>query len=110
MSVKKIAPAAGNDERKEQRTKHPIRSLAPSPRPDKTVAPAVHKATDGRRRSYRACSIKRSRRTKDDIDTIKAAISEVLAADHPQTVRQVFYPNWSPVTWSRRPRRPTSRR
>ena len=43
------------------------------------------------RRVYRACPIKRSRRTKDDIDAIKTAIREVLKNDHPQTVRQVFY-------------------
>ena len=44
-----------------------------------------------RRRIYRACSIKRSRRTRDDITAIKVAIKDVLSADHPQTVRQVFY-------------------
>ncbi len=43
------------------------------------------------RRTYPACPIKRSRRTRDDITTIKDAIKEVLANDHPQTVRQVFY-------------------
>ncbi len=43
------------------------------------------------RRVYRACPIKRPRRTKDDIDAIKTAIKDVLKADHPQTVRQIFY-------------------
>jgi hypothetical protein len=43
------------------------------------------------RRSYRACPIKRSRRTKADIDEIKGAIIAVLGADNPMTVRQVFY-------------------
>ena len=42
-------------------------------------------------RAYRACPIKRPRRTRDDIAAIKDAIKEVLADDHPQTVRQVFY-------------------
>jgi hypothetical protein len=41
--------------------------------------------------TYGACSIKRDRRTKADIDGVKAAIREVLEADHPMTVRQVFY-------------------
>jgi hypothetical protein len=40
--------------------------------------------------SYRACSI-RGRRTKAEVAAIREAISAVLAADHPQTVRQVFY-------------------
>jgi hypothetical protein len=39
---------------------------------------------------YRACSI-RERRTKDEIEAIRAAIIAILKADHPQTVRQVFY-------------------
>jgi hypothetical protein len=34
---------------------------------------------------------KRFRRTKDAIRTISDAIVELLEADHPQTVRQVFY-------------------
>jgi hypothetical protein len=42
------------------------------------------------REAYRACSIRR-RRSKDDIAAIRAAIIEILEADHPQTVRQVFY-------------------
>jgi hypothetical protein len=37
---------------------------------------------------YRACP---TRRTKEDIDAIKVAIKAILKADHPQTVRQVFY-------------------
>jgi hypothetical protein len=40
---------------------------------------------------YRACSIKRSRRTKAETGAIRGAIKAILAADHPQTVRQVFY-------------------
>jgi hypothetical protein len=43
----------------------------------------------GGRRSYRACSTKR--RTRAEIDNIKATIRAVLKADHPMTVRQVFY-------------------
>jgi hypothetical protein len=44
-----------------------------------------------RPRSYRACSIKRDRRTKAEIDDIKAAIVAALKGDRPMTVRQVFY-------------------
>jgi hypothetical protein len=44
-----------------------------------------------RRQIYRACPIKRPRRTRDDIVAIKDAIKEVLAHDHPQSVRQIFY-------------------
>jgi hypothetical protein len=40
--------------------------------------------------SYQACSI-RERRTKAEVEVIRQAIAAVLAADHPQTVRQVFY-------------------
>jgi hypothetical protein len=40
---------------------------------------------------YRACPITRSRRTKAEIDEIRNAIVDVLQADHPMTVRQVFY-------------------
>jgi hypothetical protein len=40
------------------------------------------------RRTYGACSTKR---TKADMDGLRAAIVDVLKADHPQTVRQVFY-------------------
>jgi hypothetical protein len=40
---------------------------------------------------YRACSIKRDRRTKADVQAIRETIKSILAADHPQTVRQVFY-------------------
>src|SRR5262245_18521889 len=44
-----------------------------------------------RRRSYRASSRERRRRSKADIDEIKATIIEVLRADNPMAVRQVFY-------------------
>jgi hypothetical protein len=44
-----------------------------------------------RKRSYRACPIKRDRRTRAEIDDIKAAIVAALKGDHPMTVRQVFY-------------------
>jgi hypothetical protein len=40
--------------------------------------------------SYRASSI-RERRTKTEVEVIREAIAAVLKADHPQTVRQVFY-------------------
>jgi hypothetical protein len=39
----------------------------------------------------RHCPIKRPRRTRAEIDKIKKAIVTVLKADHPMTVRQVFY-------------------
>jgi hypothetical protein len=43
------------------------------------------------KRSYRACSTKRSRRTKADISAIRTAIHDVIEDDPPMTVRQVFY-------------------
>jgi hypothetical protein len=42
-----------------------------------------------RRSYYRACST--SRRSSGEIDEIRAAIKGLLKADHPMTVRQVFY-------------------
>ncbi len=45
----------------------------------------------GRRLIEHARYKSRPRRTRDDIVAIKDAIKEVLASDHPQTVRQVFY-------------------
>jgi len=41
--------------------------------------------------TYTACPIKRDRRTAVEIDAIRAAIKATLTADHPMTVRQVFY-------------------
>jgi hypothetical protein len=41
--------------------------------------------------TYETCPIKRPRRTKAEIDNIKTAIKTILKADHPMTVRQVFY-------------------
>ena len=41
--------------------------------------------------AYRASPIKRGRRTRTEIDSIKAAIVAALEADAPMTVRQVFY-------------------
>src|SRR4029077_12412774 len=46
--------------------------------------------TRAAKKSYRACSI-RERRTKDEIEAIRKKICAILKADHPQTVRQVFY-------------------
>jgi hypothetical protein len=40
---------------------------------------------------YSASPIKRFRRTKAAVTTIRESIREVLSQDHPQTVRQVFY-------------------
>lgn len=41
--------------------------------------------------TYEACSIKRTRRTKAAIGDLKEIIYDVVEADHPMTVRQVFY-------------------
>jgi len=40
---------------------------------------------------YRPRSIKRSRRSRADIDAIREAIVEILGEHSPMTVRQVFY-------------------
>jgi hypothetical protein len=40
---------------------------------------------------YSASPIKRSRRTKAAVTSIRDAIRDILEGDHPQTVRQVFY-------------------
>jgi hypothetical protein len=40
---------------------------------------------------YGACSIKRERRSRLEIGELKSAIYAELKADHPMTVRQVFY-------------------
>jgi hypothetical protein len=41
--------------------------------------------------AYEACSIRRPRRTKKAVQIVRSAIEAILKADHPQTVRQVFY-------------------
>ena len=38
-----------------------------------------------------ACSTKNNRRTKAEMKGIKDTIKQILKADHPMTVRQVFY-------------------
>src|SRR5690606_36686282 len=50
-------------------------------------------ATEGARMStvYRARTIKRDRRTKAQIERVDEQILDVLATDHPQWVRHVFY-------------------
>jgi hypothetical protein len=40
---------------------------------------------------YQACPIKRRRRTKAQVEQLDEQIIEVLAADHPQSVRHCFY-------------------
>jgi hypothetical protein len=45
----------------------------------------------GTEAAYGACSIKRPRRTKSDMDSIRLAIYETLRDDHPMTQRQLFY-------------------
>jgi hypothetical protein len=47
--------------------------------------------TEGDGGVYEACPIKRNRRSKAEIEQVKAGIVAVLKADHPMTVRQVFY-------------------
>lgn len=41
--------------------------------------------------AYGATPIRRSRRTKAEMDLIRSALYSTLAEDHPMTVRQVFY-------------------
>ena len=41
--------------------------------------------------SYQACPRKRPRRTKAAVAGIRDAILDILADDHPMTVRQIFY-------------------
>jgi hypothetical protein len=41
--------------------------------------------------AYRARTIKRDRRTRDRVDQLDRQIIDVLEADHPQSVRHVFY-------------------
>src|SRR6266571_3511253 len=45
----------------------------------------------GAMNAYRAGTIKRVRRTQTEVDQLDAQIIEVLRADHPQSVRHVFY-------------------
>ena len=52
-----------------------------------TAAPATGAAPA----FYRPGSIKRPRRLKSQVKAIKDAIKQILEADHPQTVRQIFY-------------------
>jgi hypothetical protein len=51
----------------------------------------ARKGNCGRAASYRACPIKRDRRSKADIDGVKKTILDVIREDPPMTVRQVFY-------------------
>jgi len=44
-----------------------------------------------KRATYRARSIKRARRTRGEIENIRSAMLALLQAEHPMTVRQVFY-------------------
>jgi hypothetical protein len=54
-------------------------------------APQDGTAHSGPSPFYVASDIKRFRRTKAAIGTVRKAIFETLSEDHPQTVRQVFY-------------------
>lgn len=40
---------------------------------------------------YRASTLKRSRRTKEQLDQLDGQIIDVLRNDHPQSVRHIFY-------------------
>ena len=63
-------------------------TLSPHDRP--AVHPAANGSPNGSPAFYVASDIKRLRRTKTEIEGIKAAIIDILQ-DHPQTVRQVFH-------------------
>lgn len=58
------------------------KTFIPAPRTDAHLAGAP---------PYRAGTIKRQRRSKDRIEQLDRQIIEVLQADHPQSVRHVFY-------------------
>ena len=47
---------------------------------------------------YQAGQIKRRRRTKDQVEQLDRQIIEVLRADHPQSVRHVFYRHDRPAS------------
>ena len=51
--------------------------------------PDLAEATNGA--SYRTSPIKRNRRTKAEMAELRAGLYAIVAADHPMTVRQVFY-------------------
>lgn len=46
--------------------------------------------------AYRASTIKRRRRTRDEVAALDAQIIDVLAEDHPQSTRHTFYRNTDP--------------
>src|SRR5262249_21055368 len=52
---------------------------------------AKHVKRAGRAMTNRAWSVKAERRTKAEVDAVKRAINTTLEAEHPMTVRQVFY-------------------
>ncbi|WP_267424889.1 hypothetical protein [Methylobacterium sp. GC_Met_2] len=41
--------------------------------------------------TYQACSIKRTRRSKSEVTDLKQVIYDIVEADQPMTVRQIFY-------------------
>jgi hypothetical protein len=51
----------------------------------------TQETTTGAKPFYVPSDIKRARRTKATVTSIRSAIRAVLEADHPQTVREVFY-------------------
>jgi hypothetical protein len=55
------------------------------------VAADTGQVNGGDSRVYVASYIKRERRTKEEMRSIKDAIIDILEKDNPQTVRQVFY-------------------
>lgn len=48
-------------------------------------------SADKRKQFYRGGTIKRERRTADQVDQLDKQIIDVLSEDHPQSVRHVFY-------------------
>jgi len=57
---------------------------------------ASNKASHDDTSVYRASTIKRQRRTRNELDQLDAQIIAVLRADHPQSVRHVFYQMTNP--------------
>ncbi len=53
--------------------------------------PVPEQSTKAAKSVYRARSIKRDRRTREQVDQLDQQILDVLAEDHPQSVRHVFY-------------------
>ena len=82
----KKAPAVGLGQGGADSNKEKV---APPPTPPARDSQPDRPRRSTRRAVYGACSTKR--RTGAEVAEIRAAILDILRADHPQTVRQVFY-------------------